>query len=352
MNDHLKIILDPHDPLVVDAIDNLARSVGADPDTLKGRQIVEMLTTVVKLLPEGRHGGELKLLNNSLKELRYAFSIFAPYKDIQKISIFGSARTPEDHPDYAVAVDFARYMAKKQWMVITGAGDGIMKAGHEGPGRQASFGVSIRLPFETNANSIIAGDDKLINFRYFFTRKVMFVGQSDAVVLFPGGFGTQDENFETLTLIQTGKSQMVPVVMLSGDKDGAQTEGGYWWEWDRYIREQLLGRETISPQDLSLYYLAKDYQDAAEHVLHFYNNYHSNRYVNNNLVIRIKNRLTDEQVGILNDKFSDLVASGEITQRKAFEIERELPDLPRIVFDHTKRDWGRVRQLIDMINDF
>lgn len=344
-------ILDPHDPTVIDAIDNLARLVGADPDTLEGRQIAEMLQTTVKLLPEGRHAGELKLLNSALKELRYAFNVFANYRPTQKISIFGSARTPDDHPDYQSAVHFARMMATAGWMIITGAGDGIMKAGHEGTGREASFGVAIRLPFETTANSIIKGDAKLIHFRYFFTRKLVFVSQSNAVALYPGGFGTQDENFETLTLVQTGKSTMVPIVLLSGDANGALEPNGYWLEWQRFVREQLMSRGMINPEDLELFYLARNEQDAVDHILHFYRNYHSQRYVGRDLVLRLRRQLSDEQIEILNERFSDLVESGKIVQCGAYPEEHELPDLPRVAFHHTRRDWARVRILINTIND-
>ncbi|MBL1218347.1 MAG: LOG family protein [Planctomycetes bacterium] len=318
---------------------------------MEGRQIVEMLQTTVKLLPEGRHGGELKLLNSALKELRYAFNVFADYRPTNKISIFGSARTPEEHPDYLAAVAFARTMAAAGWMIITGAGDGIMKAGHEGPGREASFGVAIRLPFETTANSIIAGDEKLINFRYFFTRKLVFVSQSNAVALFPGGFGTQDENFETLTLIQTGKSAMVPIVLLSGDTDGALAPNGYWLEWQSYVREQLLERGMINPEDMELFHLAKDEEDAANHILHFYRNYHSQRYVGRDFVMRLRTPLTEEHIEALNEQFGDLIESGKMVQCAAYDSEREFRDLPRLAFHHTRRDWGRVRMLINAVND-
>jgi len=345
--------LDPRDPAVTDTVGELVRMTGVDTATYEGRQVTEMIEATLKLIPDGRHSGELRLLCAAVKELRYAFNVFAQYRDTPKISIFGSARTPEDHPDYLSAVDFARTMAKtNHWMVITGAGDGIMKAGHEGPGRQASFGVSIRLPFETTANTVIAGDEKLINFRYFFTRKLIFVSQSNAVALFPGGFGTQDENFESLTLIQTGKSHLVPIVMLEGGPEGARNPDGYWANWDRYVRNSILRCGWISEPDVSLYYLAKDAQDAAAHILHFYRNYHSNRFVREQLVIRLKGRLSEVQLDRLNTDFSDLVKEGKMVQCEPFKLEQEYLDLPRLAFHHTRRDWGRVRQMIDMINDF
>lgn len=342
----------PNDPAVLDGIENLVRKIGVDPDTLEGRQVSELMQTAVKLIPDGRHGGELKLMNSAMKELRYAYNVFAQYADTPKISIFGSARTPEDHPDYLEAVHFARQMAEAGWMVITGAGDGIMKAGHEGPGPESSFGVAIRLPFETTANEFIAGDEKLINFRYFFTRKLIFVSQSDAVMLFPGGFGTQDENFETLTLIQTGKAQLVPVVMLEGGPQGAQTEGGYWHRWDQWVRDKLLGSTWISPEDTSLYYLAKDAADATAHVHQFYRRYHSSRYVRDKLSVRLKSPLTDAQVKTLNDEFSVLLETGHFMQTGPLDGEREFLDLPRLSFHHTRRAWGIVRQMIDRINAF
>ncbi len=338
--------------MILDTIDLLARRTGVDTETLEGRQIEEMLLTVLKLMPDGRHAGELKLLNFALKELRYAFKVFSEYADVPKISIFGSARTPEDHPDYIAAVDFSRRLGDAGWMVITGAGDGIMKAGHEGTGREASFGVSIRLPFETTANAIIAGDAKLINFRYFFTRKLIFVSQANAVALFPGGFGTQDENFEALTLVQTGKSHMVPIVMLEGAPEGALQPDGYWMQWDQWVRQKLLDNGWISPEDTSLYYLARNAEDAVSHVVRFYRNYHSSRYVRDDFVLRLKAPLRPDDVEKLNSEFSELVHGGKIVQRGPFSAEREFYDLPRLAFHHTRRGWGRVRQLIDRINEF
>ncbi|MHC5115421.1 MAG: LOG family protein, partial [Planctomycetota bacterium] len=220
-------------PETTEIIEDLVRSVGGDPGKFDGRLISEMLATCLKLVPDGHDTGQLKLMNSALKEMRYAYRVFNRYRGTRKVSIFGSARTPEDHPDYIAAREFSAAIADHGWMGITGAGDGIMKAGHEGPQRDASFGLSIRLPFETTANEVIEGDPKLINFRYFFTRKLMFLGHADAVAVFPGGFGTQDELFESLVLVQTGKSNIVPIILLEG-------EGGvYWQHWERYIRKNL-----------------------------------------------------------------------------------------------------------------
>ena len=324
----------------------LIRECGGDPETYDGRLIGDLVLNSFKLITDGRDTGELKLLNASFKELRYAYNVFASYDEPHKVSIFGSARTQPDHPDYRVTVEFSKLMAAEGWLCITGAGDGIMRAGHEGPGPESSFGLAIRLPFETTANDFIKGDSKLINFRYFFTRKLMFVSQCEAVVVLPGGFGTQDELFESLTLIQTGKSFLVPVLVL-------EHEGGvYWKHWDNYVRRSLLDEGMISAEDLNLYYITRDPADAAAHVARFYRNYHSSRYVKDDFVIRIRRPIRETDVKRLNAEFSSLVASGEIVQRGAYEQEDELPDLPRISFHHTRRQFGLLRRLIDRINEF
>ncbi len=346
---------------VQDRIIELLEMVVGQADNSNAKLIRELITAALKLIPDGRHTGELKLMTASVKELRYAYRVFGQYPDAHKVTIFGSARTPPDHPDYRAAVEFSKIMADAGWMAITGAGDGIMKAGHEGPGRAASFGVAIRLPFETSANEVIKGDEKLINFRYFFTRKLMFLSQAEAVVCFPGGFGTLDECFEALTLIQTGKASMVPVVFVEGEPTpGVTTSGGdpdmaipgYWQGWVKFIRQQLLSRGWISPEDENLFYLAKDPKDAADHVLRFYALYHSSRYVRDDLIIRIQRPLTEEQIEILNREFAVLIKSGRIHQRGPYEQEQDHLDLPRIVLTHTRHKFGLVRALIDRINSF
>ncbi len=335
---------------VQDRVIELLEMVAGRADDYDSKLVRELITAALKLIPDGRDTGELKLMTAAMKELRYAYRVFGQYPDSHKVTIFGSARTPEDHPDYIAAVEFSKLMAQAGWMSITGAGDGIMKAGHEGPGREASFGVAIHLPFETTANEHIIGDEKLINFRYFFTRKLMFLSQAEAIVCFPGGFGTLDETFETLTLIQTGKASMVPIVLIDGDYDGEH--GSYWEGWDRYIHQQLADRTWISPEDFNLYYHAKDPQDAVEHIQNFYKNYHSSRYVRDDLIIRINKRLRDEDIAILNEEFAVLIKSGQITQCAAYKQERDHLDLPRIVFTHTRHKFGLVRALIDRINTF
>ncbi|MBL0927835.1 MAG: LOG family protein [Phycisphaerales bacterium] len=342
----------PRAPRLVDQpdflprLDALIRDCGGDPATFEGKLIRDQLLTSLKLLSDGRGTGELKLLTAAFKELRYAYNVFDDYPEPHKISIFGSARTPPTHPDYLAAVDFSRRMAQAGWLVITGAGDGIMKAGHEGPGREASFGLSIRLPFETNANEVIAGDSKLIHFRYFFTRKLMFLSQCEAICCFPGGFGTQDELFESLTLVQTGKSPMIPIVMLEGPG------GTYWNHFDRYIRGELLAGKFVSAEDPGIYYIARDPQDAVEHILRFYRNYHSSRYVQDDYVIRLHRPLRPADVETLNSEFSVLVKTGRIEQRGPYEVEDDHLTLPRLAFTHTRRGFGKIRQLIDRINSF
>jgi uncharacterized protein (TIGR00730 family) len=323
-------------------IDRLS-SCGSELDR---RLAADMIRTAVRLLDDGCDTGQMKLMANAVKEMRSSWNVFNDWKGVRKITIYGSARTPEDHADYDAARDFSRRMAEHGWMSITGAGDGIMKAGHEGPTRDSSFGLRIRLPFETTANEVIEGDPKLISFRYFFTRKLMFMAHADAVAVCPGGFGTQDELFEALTLIQTGKSNVVPIVLLEG------SGGVYWEHWRTYILKNLLDNGWISPEDMSLIHMAKTPEDACEHIIAFYRVYHSCRYVGDHLVLRLKNELTDGQLEQLNDEFMDLVQSERIEQTKALPAEQDHLELPRLIFHHTRRAWGRVRQLIDRINEF
>ena len=334
------------DPAFLAKLDEVVRQNEADPDSYDGKLIRDQIITALKLATDGRDTGELKLMTAAFKELRYAFNVFSKWKNHKKISIFGSARTQPNHADYEACVEFSRGMAERDWLCITGAGDGIMKAGHEGPGPQSSFGLAIRLPFETTANDVIAGDEKLINFRYFFTRKLIFVSQSEAVAAFPGGYGTQDEVFEALTLIQTGKSAMIPIVLC-------EHEGGdYWHHWDNYVKRSLLNYGMISPEDVRLYHICRDVDEAADHVCRFYRNFHSYRYVRDDLVIRLNSRLREEDVDTLNKEFATLVKTGSITQRGPYEVEDEFLELPRIAFHHTRHNVGLVRKLIDRINDF
>lgn len=334
------------DPSVRARIESLIADVsGSSTAAFKGKLVYDLIESALKLIPDGRDTGELKLMTAAVKELRYAFNVFGRYPEPHKVTIFGSARTPKDHPDFKAAVEFSKLMAARGWMAITGAGGGIMEAGHIGPGPERSFGVAIRLPFEQSTNEVIAGDSKLITFRYFFTRKLMFISQAEAVALFPGGFGTMDEGFEVLTLIQTGKASMVPVVLCEGPGEK------FWEEFLTFIRSGLLSRKWISPEDLNLLYLAKSPADAADHIARFYRHYHSSRYVRDDLVIRLRHPIPQRDVEALNAEFAKLVREGKMVLRGPMEVEDDHLHLPRLVFTHTRRDYGLLRKLIDRIND-
>jgi uncharacterized protein (TIGR00730 family) len=332
-------------PEALRAIAALLELVGEDVASFRGRMIGELVQTCLKLIPDGHDIGQIKLINRALKEMRYAYRVFNQYRGVRKISIFGSARTPADHPDYIAAKNFSGAMARNHWMTITGAGDGIMKAGHEGPERERVFGLSIRLPFETTANTVISGDPKLINFRYFFTRKLMFLSHSDAVAVFPGGFGTQDELFEALTLIQTGKANITPIILVEGEGRD------YWENWDAYIRGHLERNGWISPEDPRIYHIAAGVEDAVRHVTDFYRVYHSSRYVRDMFVMRLTRPLPPALIADLNDRFAPALAvSGRIAPTPPLEGETDHLELPRIAFQHNRRRYGILRQMIDVIN--
>jgi hypothetical protein len=305
----------------------------------------EMVVTLARLNRDDAGRGDVKLLHKAMQEIRYGFKVFAPYRETRKISIFGSSRTREDDPDYVTCQQFARRMCDGGWMVITGAGDGIMKAGHGGAGVEKSFGVAIRLPFEQKTNSIIADDPKLVNFRYFFTRKLTFLRESHASALFPGGFGTQDEGFEVLVLIQTGKAPVQPVVML--ERPG----GSYWQHWRKYVEAELLRTGMISEQDMSLFYITDNVDDALREVTQFYRVYHSQRYVADELVLRLNQPPTAELVERLNDEFGDIIEKGRIEPCTALPVEAgHYEDKPRLKLRFDRRNYGRLRQMIDAIN--
>lgn len=328
------------------------RGAGRDGGSLGHRRALasDLVRTSLRLVNEGFDLSQLRLISLAVREMRGAYHVFNRYRGVRKVSIFGSARTPPVHPDYIAARDFGAAIAAEGWMAITGAGDGIMRAGHEGPQREASFGLSIRLPFETNANEFIQGDPKLLQFRYFFTRKLMFVSHSDAVAVFPGGFGTMDEIFEVLTLVQTGKSPIVPIVLVEGaGPDGEPL--GYWPRWEHGVVANLLQQGWIGPEDPGLFEIATSPRDAVDRILRFYRRYHSSRYVDDLLVIRLKRPLSSAQVIQLNHEFRPLVHSGEMIQQGPLGGEEEHPHLPRLVFHHTKRAYGLVRRLIDRINE-
>lgn len=333
------------DPTIT-AIHELIKQCGGTLGTYSSDLTTQMIETSIKMMKDSHDLGQMKLIARALKEMRYAYRIFSKYPSIRRISIFGSARTPEGHPDYRSALNFSKLMAKAGWMCITGAADGIMQASIKGAERESSFGLSIRLPWETPTNSLIMGDPKLMMFRYFFTRKLMFLSHADAVAAFPGGYGTLDELFEVLTLMQTGKSNIVPLVLVEGPK------GTYWQHLKKYLKKELLGSKFISPNDENLYYIAKTPLDAKRHILKFYRVYHSSRYVKEFLVIRLVKTLEEVQIQELNDKFSMLVVSGKIAMSDALPEETDNLELPRLIFHHTRKDFGILRALIDRINEF
>lgn len=309
--------------------------------------VSEMIRTVLKLTEDEASRGDLKILNRALKELRYAFKVFAPYRAVRKVSIFGSTRVSEGDPYYAAAAELGRRLAQEGLMVITGAGQGIMQAGHEGAGRERSFGVNIQLPFVQEANPFIQDDPKLVTFHFFFTRKLIFVKEADAVVFFPGGFGTHDEAIEALTLAQTGKSQIVPIIMV--DLPGK----GYWRDWEHFVRNRMLEQGFISPHDLDLFTIVEDVETAVGIIKDFYRNYHSYRFVKQDLVIRVLCPPTSDLVEGLNRDFRDILLEGEVRQTGPLPDELDDPEtlsLHRLLVPFNRRDFGRLRQMIDRIN--
>src|SRR6266511_6293268 len=334
------------DPELKRRIDDLSAYKGGGHNADLIESVVE---NALKLLHDVEDRGDVRVIQTALRELRYAFKLFAPYAATRKVTIFGSARTLPNKTEYRQAVEFARKISAAGFMIITGAGPGIIQAGHEGAGPERSFGANIRLPWEQSANPVIQHDKKLITFKYFFTRKLTFVRHSDAIVLFPGGFGTLDEGYESLTLMQTGKSKLMPLVLM--DRPG----GAYWKTWDKHIREHLLRNGLISPDDLNLYHITDSCEDAVKIITRFYRNYQSMRFVRDLLVMRLKHKLTETAIDGLNLDFADIVASGRIEAMEPTPEERDdhqFLNLTRIGFEFNRRDYGRLRQLIDVLNSF
>jgi uncharacterized protein (TIGR00730 family) len=305
----------------------------------------QLLTTVLKLFEDGALVGDLKVTNTALKELRYAYKVFAPYRNVRKVTVFGSARTPSDAPAAEAARTFGRRMVEEGWMVVTGAGAGIMGAAQEGAGGERSFGLNIRLPFEQEANPWIASDPKLITFKYFFTRKLFLVKEASAIVLFPGGFGTMDETYEALTLMQTGKATIVPIVMVeAGPKP-------YWRIWDRWNAGVLVERRLVAPGDNAFYRIVDSVDDAVREVTGFYRVFHSARIAGDNLVMRLRHRLGDDDLAELQHRFEDILkgradqAPGPVPQ----ELD-EFAELPRLILPFNRTSYGRLRALIDFVN--
>jgi len=309
--------------------------------------VADIVENALKLLTDVRHSGDVRVIQTALREMRYAFKLFAPYAHVRKVTMFGSARTQPTRTEYQQALEFGRKIAAAGFMVITGAGGGIMQAGHEGAGPENSFGANIRLPWEQTANPVIREDKKLVTFKYFFTRKLIFIRHSDAIALFPGGFGTMDEGYEALTLMQTGKSQLMPLVLI--DRPG----GTYWKTWDKHVREHLLRDQLISPDDLNLYQITDDTDQAVKMITRFYRNFHSSRFVKELFVIRLKHAPSASALRALNEDFADLIVGPPIEAVPATPDEvadEDHLDLPRIAFGFNRRDYGRLRQLIDVLN--
>ena len=332
------------DPPFDERVRQLVRDWGAEKSP---ELIEEMIVTALKMARDQMGVADLKLINRSVKEMRYAAKVFAPYHHLRKVVVFGSGRTLPGAPEFELAEDFARAMVAQNYMVITGGGDGIMGAAQRGAGREHSFGLNIRLPFEQRANEIIEGDPKLINFNYFFTRKLNFVKETHAFASFPGGFGTLDETFEVLTLMQTGKARVIPVVLLD------RPHGTYWETWMKFVTEHLFKLGFVSPEDFYLFKILHSVKDATAEIAQFYNVYHSARWVGEELVIRICRRLSNNAIVDLNEKFADIVRTGKIVQSNALRQEKNEPeiwDLPRLILTPHRRSFGRFRQLIDAIN--
>ena len=327
----------------------IAELVQAAGQGTNGDLTTEIVTSAIKLFRDQADRGDMKLINAAIKEMRYSLLVFSRYQDIPKVTMFGSARTQPDDPNYQLAIQFAKEMVdNRDWMVVTGAGPGIMEAGNLGAGPEHSFGVNIRLPFEDQANPYIDAS-RTINFKYFFTRKLGFVKESHGFALFPGGFGTMDETFELLTLVQTGKSDLHPIVMLEADGTG------YWQTFNDFVRKDLLGNGLIAEPDLSIYKTTNNVAEAADEICHFYANYQSQRYVDGRLILRLKQAPDEAQLEDLNANFSDIVASGsfEVIEPTHAELaDADALDLQRLALRFNRRSYGRLRQLVDVLNGF
>ena len=313
----------------------------------KEDQFARILRTVVKLAGDNAGRGDLRILSRAMQELRHAFRIFAPYRKVRKVSIFGSTRVQESDPYYQLAKGVAKGIAEAGFMVITGAGPGIMQAGHEGAGREKSFGVNIRLPSAQAANPFIRDDPKLMDFHFFFTRKLMFVKEADAVVIFPGGFGTHDELLESITLAQTGKSQLVPIILMD------LPDGTYWSRWREFLRENVMSRGYIVENEMTFFKIVTDADAAVNEITRYYRNFHSYRFVKQDLVIRLNHAPSRELIDRLNRDFADIVTDGKVRETDPLPDEVEDADtlhLHRLRMHFNREDFARLRQMIDVIN--
>ncbi len=309
--------------------------------------VEEMLTTIVKLGLENNDRGDLKLINMALKELRYALKIFTPYRNERKVVIFGSARSRKDSDEYKMAEELSKLIVENGFKVITGGGPGIMEAGNKGAGREDSFSLNINLPFEQKHNPYITGDKKAISFKYFFNRKLFFLKESDATVLFPGGFGTLDEGFENLTLVQTGKSKPRPIILIE------PPDSQYWNHWIDFVTGELAEGGFIARNDMGFLVHANTVEKAIDEILQFYKVYHSIRYVGDKTVIRLNSLLSSENIKELNKRYCGILRSGEIMLTESLPAEqerKEFLDLPRLVMDFNRYDYGKLYEMLKFLN--
>ncbi len=338
---------DPEVTRQIDALVALARGPLNDGEEDTSDLAREMIVTALKTQTALLSRGDVKILSRAVRELRFGFRVFRPYRNRRKVTIFGSARARPKDIDYKQAKAFARKMVQSGFMVITGAGPGIMEAGNHGAGVENSFGINIKLPFEQSANEFVPKNERFIDCRFFFTRKLMFIKETNGVALFPGGFGTHDEGMEILTLVQTGKCDPLPIVFV-------ETPGGsYWSDWVKYLRKNLLGKHKISEEDLSLFKVTDSVNAAVAEITGFYKNYHSLRYVKDRMVIRLKRAPDPKSLLALSRQFKDiLLPNAAFSISRALPEEGELPDLPRLVFPFNRMNFGRLRQLINAVNGF
>ena len=328
-----------------DSIDRLVTKVGSKEN---GRFVKEAFHDLSKIALENNlNSGDWKLFNRSIKEFRRSFEVFSKYRKTRKVCVFGSARLPEDHPEFILAENFSKQIADNDFMVITGAGGGIMAAGNKGATAEKSFGVNIELPFEQYPNEYIIDDPKLISYRYFFVRKLFFVKESDATVLCPGGFGTLDEGYEVLTLLQTGKSVPRPVILL------AEKDNDYWHQWIQFFHDVMLPGGYISPDDMALFKIVHTAEEAVKEITTFYSRYHSLRYVGKETVLRLNTMISDDQIAQANELFSDIIEEGTIRSVEPYDDEvrtRDFLKKPRLSFRFNKLNFGRLMELIHFIN--
>ena len=344
-NDSLIRHFEEHGPELTQQVEAQLRQIA--PNSPNSPLYRDMILTVLRMAQDDRDRWNAKITLQAIRELDHSFRVLEQFKGRRKVTVFGSARTPVESPLYALAREVGTALARSDLMVITGGGGGIMAAAHEGAGLEHSLGLNITLPFEQHANPTIDGTENLLSFHFFFTRKLFFVKEADALVLCPGGFGTLDEALEVLTLIQTGKSPLVPVVLL--DAPG----GGFWQGALDFIRNQLEANRYILPTDLKLVRLVYSAEEAVDEINQFYANFHSTRWLKREFVMRMNHPLSEQALAHLQTEFAGLRLSGEFQQLAYTGEEHDEPKfshLTRLVFNFNGRDQGRLRELVDYIN--